>query len=97
MIAHIVCRIAGHRRSVSGARRIDGVWRSRCKRCGAEIVRIRPTQWRHKAEVELLELREELLRHLDQRYAIVDPPGADLRSAFFQREDGQEPLHAERV
>ena len=68
MIARIVCRFAGHRRSVASARRIGGVWRSRCKRCGAEIVRVRPEKWRHRAKADLLALREELLRHLGQRY-----------------------------
>jgi hypothetical protein len=77
LIAHIVCRFAGHRRSVSSARRIGGVWRSRCKRCGAEIVRVWPAKWRPTAKVDLLTLRPELLRHLGKRHAMVDQRGAD--------------------
>jgi hypothetical protein len=46
LIPHIVCRFVGHHRSVSCARRIGGIWQSRCKRCGADIVRVRPTKWR---------------------------------------------------
>jgi hypothetical protein len=68
LIAHIVCRLAGHRRSIASARRIGGVWRSRCKRCGAEIVRVRPEKWQQRTKADLLELREELLRHLSHRY-----------------------------
>jgi hypothetical protein len=79
MISNILCRVAGHRRSVSRARRIDGVWRSHCKRCGAEIVRVRPAKWRPKTEVDLLALRSELLRHLGQRYVTADEECADPR------------------
>jgi hypothetical protein len=86
LIAHIVCRLAGHRRSIASARRIGGVWRSRCKRCGAEIVRVSPSKWRHRATVDLLALRQELLRHLDQRYAVADRHGADLHGAFLEHE-----------
>ena len=68
LIAHIVCGFTGHRRSVASARRIGGLWRSRCKRCGAEIVRVRPDKWRRRAKADLLMLRAELLRHLGQRY-----------------------------
>jgi hypothetical protein len=46
LIPHIVCRFVGHHRSVSCARRIEGIWQSRCKRCGANIVRVRPSKWR---------------------------------------------------
>ena len=52
LIPHMVCRFVGHHRSVSCARRIDGIWQSRCKRCGADIVRVRPTKWREMEKVE---------------------------------------------
>ena len=52
MINDIVCSIVGHHRSVSCARRIKGVWRSHCKRCGAEIVRVRPSKWRKLPKME---------------------------------------------
>jgi hypothetical protein len=53
----MVCRFVGHHRSVSRARRIDGIWQSRCKRCGADIVRVRPTKWREMEKVEAPMLR----------------------------------------
>jgi hypothetical protein len=46
LIAHLVCRLVGHERSVSSAHRIKGVWHSRCKRCGASIIRVRQCKWR---------------------------------------------------
>jgi len=52
MISHIMCRIFGHRRSGSRVHRVDGVWRSRCKRCGAELLRIRHSKWRPIAEAD---------------------------------------------
>jgi hypothetical protein len=52
LIPHIVCRFVGHHRSVSCARRIGGIWQSRCKRCGADIVRVRPTKWRGMDKAE---------------------------------------------
>jgi phosphopantetheinyl transferase len=47
----MVCKFVGHHRSVSCARRIGGIWQSRCKRCGADIVRVRPTKWREMEKV----------------------------------------------
>jgi hypothetical protein len=35
----------GHRRSTSRARRIEGVWYSRCRRCGIKLVRLRKSKW----------------------------------------------------
>lgn len=84
MTTYVVCKIFGHRRSVSCAQRVDGVWRSRCKRCGAKLVRVQ-RKWREAAKVDVLALRPQLLRYLDERYAIADQHGADLRSAFFRR------------
>jgi len=52
MISLIMCRIFGHRRSGSRVHRVDGVWHSRCKRCGAELLRIRHSKWRVVAEQE---------------------------------------------
>ena len=71
---------------MSCAQRVEGVWRSRCKRCGAKLVRVQ-RKWRESAKVDVLALRQQLLRYLDQRYAIVDQHGADLRGEFFKRED----------
>jgi phosphopantetheinyl transferase len=48
----MVCKFVGHHRSVSWARRIEGIWQSRCKRCGADIVRVRPTKWREIEKAE---------------------------------------------
>ena len=71
---------------MSCAQRVEGVWRSRCKRCGAKLVRVQ-RKWRETAKVDVLALRQQLLRYLDERYAIVDQDGADLRGAFFKRGD----------
>ena len=86
MISNIVCRVRGHRRSVSSARRIGGVWRSHCKRCGSQIVRVSPTKWQRMTKVDVLALRPELLRHLDQRYVMAEE-GVEFRSAFFHHRD----------
>lgn len=69
---------------MSCAQRVEGVWRSRCKRCGTKLVRVQ-RKWRETAKVDVLALRQQLLRHLDERYATVDQHGADLRGAFFRR------------
>jgi len=47
-----MCRIFGHRRSGSRVHRVDGVWLSRCKRCGTELLRIRHSKWRPIAETD---------------------------------------------
>ena len=87
----IVCRIIGHRRSRLRAELVAGTWRSRCKRCGVRLVRLQPSKWREIEKVDLLALRGELLRHLDQRYAVVDQNCADFRGAFFQRRVARAP------
>jgi hypothetical protein len=57
LIVQIICRIVGHHRSVSCARRIDGMWRSHCKRCGAKLVRVRRSKWRASPKIERASLR----------------------------------------
>jgi len=42
----ILCRIVGHSRSRQLAfTDSDGAWKSRCKRCGRALVRIKHKQW----------------------------------------------------
>lgn len=42
----ILCRLFGHRRSgVLAFTDGDGVWKSRCKRCGTNMVRIKRRRW----------------------------------------------------
>jgi len=45
VIARLLCRIVGHRRSGRLAHVVKGRWRSRCKRCGAELIRVSPSNW----------------------------------------------------
>jgi hypothetical protein len=45
VVAEFVCRILGHRRSVRLAYVVKGRWRSRCKRCGTDLVRVAPQNW----------------------------------------------------
>jgi len=41
-----LCRVAGHRRSRQLAfTEGHGIWKSRCKRCGANMVRSRGGRW----------------------------------------------------
>jgi hypothetical protein len=46
LIPHLRCLLFGHRRSRSRARLVGGEWRSRCRRCGAKLVRLRPSKWK---------------------------------------------------
>lgn len=42
----VLCRLLGHRRS--GALVFthgDGIWRSRCKRCGRKMIRVGSARW----------------------------------------------------
>jgi hypothetical protein len=41
----LFCRIFGHRRSRRRARPFAGRWRSRCSRCGTDLVRLAPGEW----------------------------------------------------
>jgi hypothetical protein len=50
MILSLICCIFGHRRSGSRVHRVDGVWHSRCKRCGAALLRVRHAKWRVVAD-----------------------------------------------
>jgi len=44
--APILCRVVGHSRSRKLAFTDgDGIWKSRCKRCGRAMVRIKHKQW----------------------------------------------------
>ena len=48
----ILCRLVGHRRSSMLAfTEGHGIWKSRCKRCGAAMVRSRSGQWTVTREV----------------------------------------------
>jgi hypothetical protein len=50
VIAQILCRILGHRRSGRHIHVEKGSWRSRCKRCGIELVRVAPSDWQEPKE-----------------------------------------------
>jgi hypothetical protein len=50
MISQFFCRIVGHRRSARLAHVVNGKWRSRCKRCGTELVRVAPSNWEEYSE-----------------------------------------------
>jgi len=42
----VLCRVLGHRRSGSLVyTQGDGIWRSRCKRCGRKMVRTGRKRW----------------------------------------------------
>ncbi|HKX91786.1 MAG TPA: hypothetical protein VJM15_05095 [Sphingomicrobium sp.] len=42
----ILCRILGHRRSGTLAfTEGNGIWKSRCKRCGTHMVRMKRKRW----------------------------------------------------
>jgi hypothetical protein len=50
VLAQLICRIVGHRRSGRLAHVIKGRWHSRCKRCGVELVRVAPSDWKVPSE-----------------------------------------------
>jgi hypothetical protein len=50
MFLRIFCRFVGHRRSAVSAHRVQGAWHSRCKRCGAKLIRVSPSNWEELKE-----------------------------------------------
>ncbi len=50
LLRHI-CRIVGHKRCKRQARPFAGSWRSKCRLCGAPLVRLRQRRWVTLSEV----------------------------------------------
>jgi hypothetical protein len=50
LFQRIFCRFIGHRRSRQSVHQIEGRWHSRCKRCGARLVRLSQADWRELSD-----------------------------------------------